>query len=239
MNVCSKCGTLNEDIDKHCKKCGNEMASFTTGSVVNEGDEESAKIKLYKYIEEKKIETKQEMAGADPVEVEEPREEKISVQYDNYSQVTEFGMKWYKFVLWVYMPLSFLKAIWDLFSEIKSNSILGTPGYYYGYNQGFINQIKNVGWVYVAGILIGIVLLFVTWTKMFNLKRGLIGCYVCTYILKIAAPIIYISEVKNMLSIEVNDTYFSGYYIGVAFIPLLMMIINLAYFKNRESLFVN
>lgn len=146
----------------------------------------------------------------------------------------ELPMRWYKFLLYISLPLTVINNIVSAFSA------LFTP-----VNKGaaIINDI-SVELVKRINVFYGIALIFMAavaifaWGNLYKFKKNALFSLVTLYILDLIFSMVYLGLTlyaeKIPFSTDVALSFGSA-----VFVSLVMIIANTIYFKKRSNLFKN
>jgi len=159
-----------------------------------------------------------------------------SSETDSNIHIKVFPMKWYLFLLFVYMPLC---AFMNLFSGISS--IIKAKG---GMFEISATEGYSIDTLAKLNLLIGIVSVLMalfagyTWYNLFKRKKNSLLCINSIYIANMITNVVFLSLlsfIDNNAMGDIVSTVFTMF-----ILPTLIMVgANTVYFRKRSAFFVN
>lgn len=147
---------------------------------------------------------------------------------------TEQGMKWFKFIIWVQL---FLNAILNLREGITAL----TGAQYDGMAERvyrFYENLKIYDTIYgVAVILLAAYAIWVRFKLSGFKKDGPMMYFICLGA-NIVIPLIYVALASGEIGVSMGDVLSNGSSTTIVG-SIIMLVVNIVYFKNRKHLFVN
>lgn len=251
--VCSNCGNQIQEGEQFCTMCGSPVTSAGQYNQMNYEQPQNAQQNAYgqpqntqqnvygqaQYTQQNaygQSQYTQQNVYGQPQNGQQNAYQRLMQQNTYAAPVnnTALGMKWFKFIIWVQL---FLNAILNV-----REGIIGLTGAQYdGMAERvyrFYENLKIYDTIYgVAVILLAAYAIWVRFKLSGFKKDGPMMYFICLGA-NIVIPLIYVALASGEIGVSMGDVLSNGSSTTIVG-SIIMLVVNIVYFKNRKHLFVN
>jgi hypothetical protein len=177
------------------------------------------------------------LCGADPKNSGENRNgeyDYVKISQLDEEPKKELPMRWYKFLIFISLPMTvinnFVSAFSVLFSPVNKGAAI--------INDVSVALVKKINTFYGFSLLLLAAVAVYTWMCLFKFKKNALFGLVTLYLLDLIFSLVYLGLTMYAEKIGFDSTVITSF-VSAVLASSVMIIANTVYFRKRKSLFIN